>query len=181
MDQSSAGEGDEEQRHHGADGEGEGDEDRLEVDVARRAEHRDRREHRSGARHEHQTQRQSDDETTTRTTRLATDQSGERPLQPFSYNRNHEPETDESQQHDARPHQGALGQVQPGQDLGTDEHEEAEAQDESEDDRHRSSPRRPRVVAWRRARRRPRRTRSAGPARCTARCRRSNRPRARRR
>jgi len=78
-----AGEGDKKQWHDRTDGERDGDQDGFEMNVARRAQDRDRREDGSRTRYEYQTQRQTDNEPAARTAGLASDHSREWPFQPL--------------------------------------------------------------------------------------------------
>src|SRR5665213_142158 len=111
------------------------------MNIARRTQHRDRREDVSRTRYEDQTQRQTDDESAARTAGLASDHSRERPFQPLTDHGNHETQADEAQEHDSHPHQRVLGKMQSRENLRADEHEKTETQDESEDNRDRTTPR----------------------------------------
>jgi len=139
-DQAPTGQSDEEQRHDRTDGEREGNHDGFKVDVARRTQYGDRGEHRSGTRHEHQTQRQTDNETAARTTRLASTSLA-------NGRSSHSPITGMTKPIPTRrgghadPHQRVLREIQSRQNFRSDEHQETETEDQAKDDRHRTTPR----------------------------------------
>ena len=96
--------------------------------------HRDRRQHRSGTRHEDEAEAQAQDEAAALVGVARRAQPGERALNDLADPRDEEAHRQQPEQGDAQPEQEVLGQVEEAEQRAGEEDGEAEAHDQPGDD-----------------------------------------------
>ena len=132
-----AGQRDREQRNRGSRPERDGEEHCGQTHMMGCADDGDRGQDRAGTRDEQHAEAQPEDEPAGLPAWLARADPRERALQKCGQRREDEPEADEDQQGDAGVAEEVLGQVEEGDDLGTGQDQQAEAQDQPTDHRQR--------------------------------------------
>ena len=119
-----------EERHRHPDAEGDREEDRRQADLVGGPDDRDGRQDRAGARDEHETEAEADDEPPGPAARLAAPEAPEGALEERGERRDEIPEPHRHEERNAGVAQEVLGQVKGRDRLGADQDEQAEAQHE---------------------------------------------------
>ena len=132
-----AAERDEQHRDGRADRVGDGEHDRAEAHVLRRSDDRDRRQHRAGARHEHEPEARAEQQSAPEVAARSPRQAEERSLDDLLDLREEQCRRDEEQERDREVAEKILGQSERPQEPDAEQREGREAEDEPGDDRER--------------------------------------------